>query len=315
MVVSYLKVLMIGGFGFIGKHVIEAISHSHSITVFSDPIAVEENQTYSKQRGLRVITGDVTDTAAIKRAFAIEKPDAVIHLAALTGLNKCNQNPSLAFSINVFGTYNVIMECITTSSKLIFISSREVYGEGVVGRTAEDTQLSPNNVYGTTKMLAEKLVTWAKSKFGLKCTILRLTNVYGPGGQQYNVQAMIKNAMDHGIIPVFGGTQYMNLVYVSDVAEVIGKCLIDSRTTDGIFNIGSEEDLTVEEIVKQLISQLGVPVTIQNMPMRTGETLNFRPDLERMKGAFPDLSRTPMKAGLQKTISWYQSSTAGHAQP
>ena len=227
-----MKILIIGGFGFIGKHVIKSISHLHNITVFSDPIGAEGSEDFANQHRLRVITGDVTDAAAIKRAVATEMPGSVIHLAALTGLNKCTQNPSLAFSINVFGAYNVVMECAAANSKLIFISSREVYGEGGIGRTAEDAELVPNNVYGTTKMLAEKSIIWAKSKFGLKFTILRLTNVYGPGGQQYNVQAMIKGAVNDRVIPIFGGMQIMNLVYVTDVAEAIARCLTDSLTTD-----------------------------------------------------------------------------------
>ena len=302
-----MKILIIGGFGFIGKHVIETISPSHNITVFSDPIGAEGSEDFANQHKLSAIIGDITEAAEIRKAFATEKPDSVIHLAALTGLNKCNQNPSLAFSINVFGTYNVVTECAAANSKLIFISSREVYGEGNIGRTAEDAELVPNNVYGTTKMLAEKLIVWARSKFGLKFTILRLTNVYGPGGQQYNIQAMIKSAVNDRTIPIFGGRQIMNLVYVTDVSEAIARSLTDSQTTNGIFNIGSEEDTTVEEIVNQLISQLHENVTIQRMPMRTGETLNFRPDLGRMKAAFPGLPRIPLKEGLQKTISWYRS--------
>ncbi len=302
-----MRILIIGGFGFIGRHLIKNISPLHNVTIFSDPIGAECSEEFANQHRLRVIIGDVTNAAEIKRAFATERPDSVIHLAALTGLNKCNHNPSLAFSINVFGTYNVVMECAAAKSKMIFISSREVYGEGNVGRTAEDAELVPNNVYGTTKMLAEKLIIWAKSKFGLNFTILRLTNVYGPGGQQYNIQAMIKSAVNDRTIPIFGGMQIMNLVYVTDVAEAIARSLTDSRTTDGIFNIGSEEDMTVEEIVNQLILQLDEHVTIQRMPMRIGETLNFRPDLGRMKIAFPGLPRTSVKEGLQKTISWYRN--------
>jgi UDP-glucose 4-epimerase len=96
---------------------------------------------------------------------------------------RCNQDPTLAFSTNVLGTYNIIMGCVAAKSKLVFISSREVYGEGnPTARTTEETELKLNNVYGTTKMLGEQLVLWAKSRFGLKYTILRLTNVYGPGG-------------------------------------------------------------------------------------------------------------------------------------
>jgi nucleoside-diphosphate-sugar epimerase len=121
---------------------------------------------------------------------------------------------------------------------------------------------------------------------------------------------MIKGAVNDRVIPIFGGMQIMNLVYVTDVAEAIARCLTDSRTTDGIFNIGSEEDMTVQEIVNQLISQLDEHVTIQRMPMRIGETLNFRPDLEKMKDAFPGLPRTSLKEGLQKTILWYRSTAA-----
>ena len=301
--------LVVGGFGFIGKHLLENIPDTHTVAVFSDPASAEQNLTFAQEHRLQVITGDITNPNQINETFRAQNPDVTIHLAALTGLTKCNQDPSLAFSTNVFGTYNVIMGCVAAKSKLVFISSREVYGEGAPGRTTEETQPSPNNVYGTTKMLAEKLILWAKSRFGLKYTILRLTNVYGPGGAQYNIQAMIQSAMERGLIPLYGGNQLMNLVYVNDVATIILSCLTNPRTTDEIFNVGSDEDMTVEAIVKELISQLPVHVKIQKMPMRTGETLSFRPDLQKMNTVFPDLPKTSFREGLRKTISAHHNPT------
>jgi UDP-glucose 4-epimerase len=306
-----LKVLIIGGFGFIGKHVLENIPDTHTVAVFSDPASAEQNQSFAKEHRLQVITGDITNPTQITETFRAQNPDVTIHLAALTGLTKCNLDSSLAFSINVFGTYNVIMGCVAAKSKLVFISSREVYGEGnPTGRTTEETELKPNNVYGTTKMLAEDLMHWAKSRYGLKYTILRLTNVYGPGGEQYNIQAMIRSAKERGLVPLYGGNQLMNLVYVNDVATVIINCLTNPRTTDEVFNVGSDEDMTVEAIVKELISQLPMPVQIQRMPMRTGETISFRPDLQKMNALFADLPKTSFQEGIRKTISAHHDTAA-----
>ncbi len=301
---------MTGGFGFIGKHVIRGISdmqESHNIVVFSDLEAAKTNSDFAKEYNLKVITGDVRNTSGVIQAFASEMPSVAVHLAALTGVEKCNRDPSLAFSVNVYGSYNVIMGSANAGAKLVFISSREVYGEGTSPRTSEDNPFAPNNLYGITKALGERLIQWANLKLGLKFSVLRLTNVYGPGGQQYNVQAMIRNAFQDAAIPLLGGAQLMNLVYVGDVATAIVRCLTDTTTTNETFNIGSDQDLPVSEILDELISELEIPVVVHRMPMRKGETLNFRPDLAKMKEYFGDLPKTQLREGLRKTIAWYKT--------
>ncbi len=305
-----MNVLMTGGFGFIGKHVIRVIrdlNESHSVTVFSDPQAAQTNANFAKEYDLKVITGDVRSATGVMEAFASEPPGVAVHLAALTGVEKCHRDPSLAFSVNVYGSYNVIMGSAIAGAKLVFISSREVYGEGVLPRTSEDSPLAPNNLYGVTKELGERMVKWGHLKFGLRYSVLRLTNVYGPEGEQYNIQAMIRSAFQDGEIPLRGGAQLMNLVYVGDVAAAIARCLTDSRTTNETFNIGSDQDLPVREILDELISELQMPVAIRGKPMRKGETLNFHPDLAKMKEYFDDLPKTQLKEGLRKTIAWYKA--------
>lgn len=293
-----------GGFGFIGKHVLDVLSPSHSLIVLSDSEGAKQAPRFHPDREPIVEIGDITDEGWVKEAMLKHSPNAAVHLAALTGVKRCNDNPSLAFSINVLGTYNVIMGCVACGCKLVFMSSREVYGETASSRTREDDPLVPNNIYGVTKMLAERLVIWAASKHNLDYTILRLTNVYGPGGYQYNIQAMIRNAITQRSIQVLGGNQRMNLVYVDDVADVIRRCMADPRASRQAFNVGSDNDMSVKEIISKVVSILDIAVESHQGPMRVGETENFRPDLDKLEKTLGFRPATPFEVGPQKTLEW-----------
>ena len=303
---SQMKILLVGGLGFIGKHLIRRIGEPHSLTVLSDAEAAWKNASFVKTHGINLEIGDITDEDRVRNVMLTHSPELVVHLAALTGIKRCNENPSLAFSVNVFGTYNIVMGCVKCKSKLIFISSREVYGESVSDRTQECDPLVPNNVYGVTKLLGEKLVTWAGSRYNLDYTILRLTNVYGPDGDQYNVQAMIKKALTEGKIQILGGNQRMNFIYVEDVAEVVGRCFFDPRSSRQIFNVGAYDSISVEEVVSKLVSLLDVPPRIERLPMRDGETLNFRPSIEKLEKELDYRPTTTFTMGLRKTVEWYR---------
>ena len=167
----------------------------------------------------------------------------------------------------------------------------------------------PNNIYGLTKMLAEKTILWATHKLGLDYTILRLTNVYGPGGDQYNIQAMIKLAKLRGSIPIFGGKQQMNFTYVEDVTKVIELCLLDKRTSRQILNVGSKDSITVDALVSRLVPELenilSTKVRIDRKPKRKGETLNFEPDLSKLQHTLGYVPNTSFAIGLRKTLKWY----------
>jgi UDP-glucose 4-epimerase len=301
-----LRVALVGGLGFIGKHLIEALSGSQKLVVLDSESAQKASDFPPGSQPI-VEVGDITDGNWIKGVMLKHTPNAAVHLAALTGVKKCNENPSLAFSTNVLGTCNVIMGCVACSSKLIFISSREVYGETISSRTREDDPLVPNNVYGVTKMLGERLVLWAASKYNLDYTILRLTNVFGPGGDQYNIQAMVRNALIERSIKLLGGQQRMNLIYIDDVTDVIRRCTTDSRASRQTFNVGSDCNISVEEIVSKVTSLLDIPVKIQREPMRAGETLNFTPDLAKLEKTLSFLPKITFDEGLSRTIEWYRT--------
>lgn len=301
-----MKVLLIGGMGFIGRHIIERLHSSQELIILCTVADESDHASYIKDYGLKVEIGDVTDKAAVDSAILRHKPECAVHLAALTGVKRCNENPSLAFQVNVYGTYNVVMGCLKFNSKLVFISSREVYGESLSGQTKEDDPLVPNNVYGLTKLLSERLIRWASDKYGLNYTILRLTNVYGPGGDQYNIQAIILKAFKERRIQILGGSQKMNLVFVDDVVEVIRRCLTDPRSSKQVYNVGSQDNFSIEEIVSRIIPSLGFTPAIEHLLMRSGETLSFKPNLEKLAKMLDYYPPTRFNEALQKTVEWYR---------
>lgn len=300
-----MKVLLVGGLGFIGRRFIRKFSSFHDLIIYAKYDDILKIDAYQKLKNIKIEEGGIED----KKIYDIiikHKPDVVIHLAALTGLKKCYDNPERAFMTNVYGTFNVVNACIVTNSKLIFISSREVYGDTRQGKSNEDDPLLPNNTYGITKMLGENLVKHASKKYGIDYTILRLTNVYGPEGDQYGVQIIIKNALTKNKIEILGGSQRMNFVFVDDVADVMNLVLDHKNSSKQIFNVGSNDTITIKELANKVSKLVGGNIKLEYGPMRETETSNFEPDTKKLEGMLWNLPRTTIEKGLEKTIKWYR---------
>ena len=186
-----MKIFLVGGLGFIGGRFLKKFSNTHELIVFTKTKNIASN----KNRLPVLIEKGLIEDKQIITKIKKHKPDVVVHLAALTGLVKCEKYNYSTFQINVLGTFNVVKACLESGAKLIFISSREVYGETMNNESKEDDPLKPKNVYGVTKMLGEFLVKNAGQNYNLDYTILRLTNVYGPEGNERGVNSIIKNAI------------------------------------------------------------------------------------------------------------------------
>ena len=218
-----MRVLLTGGLGFIGKRFIDNFQNSYDLIVFTTENSIK-NFNPTEISNVIIEKGSVEDDS-FQKIMLKHKPEVVIHLAAKSGLKNCEENPDSAFNCNVFGTYNVIKTCAEMNSKLIFISSREVYGETINESTKEDDPLFPNNIYGITKMLAETLIINTSQKYNVDYIILRLTNVFGPGPYERGVNKIIKMAVKDKKIQIYGGEQVVNIVYVDDIVELINSIL------------------------------------------------------------------------------------------
>lgn len=301
-----MKILLVGGMGFLGKRFIKKFSKIHELVIYAKKDNIAKERNFIELENVILEEGGVEEEK-IEQVILKHRPDVVIHLAALTGLKRCHDDPEKAFKINVYGTFNVVNSCIKTKSKLIFISSREVYGETLNNETSEDDKLIPNNIYGITKLLGEILVKQASLSQGLDYTILRLTNVYGPEGDKYGAQVIIKKALKENKIQILGGKQRLNFIFVDDVVDLMGLIIGNEKASKEIFNVGTKDTLTIEEfsnIVKKLI---GKKIDLEYHPMRETETSNFEPSLKKIQNILGFKPNTDIESGLKKTIEWYSN--------
>ena len=294
-----MKILLTGGLGYIGTSLINKLT-KHQLIVCSK----------SKKNDLQNFNDVIFEFVDITSDDFLQivkkhKPDLVIHLASITGLKNCESNPTKAFETNVHGTFNVIKACELNKNKLIFFSSREVYGKTLDVESKENDLLLPTNIYGITKMLGELLIKNSGKNNNLDYIILRLTNVYGPGGNEKGPNKIIKNAVEDKKIEIFGGKQSINFIYIDDVINFISTIIDKKYISKEIFNLGSKNNLTVNEFSKLVEQCLDFNIIIKHKPKLNVENSIFKPDLKKSEKLLGFTSKTKINDGLKKTINWY----------
>lgn len=298
-----MKILLTGGFGYLGQSFIKKYMYCHEIIVFN------KNSIIKPKSHSKVITEIGTvESNDVENIIKKHKPEVVIHLAALSGLKKCEDNPSEAFMMNVFGTLNVVKACISEKCKLIFLSSREVYGETIKNESSEDDPLNPVNIYGLTKSLSENIIQFFSRNHNLNYIILRLTNVYGPGGGVKGVNRIIDNALRKNHIQINGdGNQTLNLIFIEDVIDLLNQIIENKKISNDIFNVGSENTITINQFSQFVSSTLNNKIKIEYFPKIPYENIYFKPKLTKLKEILKFQPNFSLNHGLEKTIQSYQN--------
>lgn len=293
-----MRILITGGLGFVGNRFIE-MNSKNELIIFSSTI----KKKYRQLKHTSYVKGSVTNNN-MNKIFKKYQPNVVIHLAAKSGLGICEKNPSDAFSVNVFGTFNVIKACLEYNSKLIFLSSREVYGEKSSKKILETEKLSPTNVYGKTKLLAELLIKNEGKTSKLDYTILRPTNIYGPKSSK-GINQIFKMAIKKRKIIINGGEQLINPIYIDDVVKAINQVINKKKSYQQIFNLGSEETFKLKIIAEKISKHLkNIQITYKEKPKF--ENQNFIPDNNKMKKIINYKAETRFDQGLKNTIKWFE---------
>jgi len=294
-----MKILLTGGLGYIGTTLINKLT-KHQLIICSK----------NKKNNLQNFNHVTFEFVNIKSDDFLEivkkhKPDLLIHLASITGLKNCENNPSEACETNVYGTCNVVKACELNKIKLIFFSSREVYGKTLDVESKEKDPLLPTNVYGITKMLGESIVKNSGKNNNLKYIILRLTNVYGPRGNEKGPNKIIKNAVKNKKIEIYGGKQTINFIYIDDVVDLISVLIDKNHISQEIFNVGSKNNLSINDFSKLVEQSLDFDITIKHMPKQNVENSVFKPDVNKIEEVLEFITKTEINEGLKKTINWY----------
>ena len=293
-----MKIILTGGLGFIGTALIEKKSKHQFIVCTKN---VKKNTEKFKNVIFEIVKIESENFSDVIKKH---KPDLVIHLASYTGLQNCEENPSKAFTTNVYGTYNVINSCLVNKIRLMFLSSKEVYGM-TTNDVEENHLLKPTNVYGITKKLAEEMIVFENKKSNLVFTILRVTNVYGPGSTK-GVNKMIQSAIKDKKLFLNGGDQLINLIFIDKLVDVIFNIINDERTFNQIFNVGSFENISIKEFANIIskIEQNNIKI-IQRSPLKY-ENRNFKPNLNKLNKIIDLSTKMDLHEGIIKTKKWFK---------
>lgn len=275
-----MKIGITGGSGFIGTHVVNMLKTKHDIVVF--------DRTKPKIEGIKFISGNIVDDS-IKEVF--EKCDIIIHLAAAVGVKITEEDPVLTLDTNILGTKNVLEACKENNvKKIILASSSEVYGEPLKTPIDETDPVIPITNYGASKVAAEEYVKAYSSRFGIKYSILRFFNAYGPGqSKDFVIPEFVSKASKNEPILIHGsGSQIRAFCHVNDIVN--GISLSIENGDNEIMNIGNDnEPITIFELAKKIVSITNSKSDIRFVPFadsnrkRNREIINRIPDIRKAK--------------------------------
>ena len=294
-----MKVLVTGGSGFIGSHVVDKLRDKGVKVRVYDGIM----PTYRED--IEYYQGSILDRNTL--GFAMHGIDAVMHLAAIADVEDVFSEPLKAETINVRGTANVL-EAARNSKvrKVIYGSTTWVYSEAESNDVDETTPLhAPSHFYTATKLAGEYYCQSYNKLYDLDVTILRYGIPYGPRARDGAViPIFVKKALNGETLTIAGdGSQFRKFVYVEDLAE--GNVLaLKSIASNKTYNLDGIEKITIKQIAETIQKIIG-NVKIEYVPARTGDFSGKEVSSERAKEELGWVPKTSFNEGLKKYIDWY----------
>jgi len=311
------KVLVIGGAGFIGSHVVaELLKTKVAKIVVYDNFArgrMEYLEPYMHDNRLSVFSdgGDIRETDVLNAAM--KGMDGVFCLAALWLLH-CKDYPRVAFDVNIRGIFNVLEACVANNiKKLVWSSSASVYGDAVELPMTEEHPFNNKNFYGATKIAAEAMATAFNDRYGLEAIGLRYMNVYGPHQDQTaaytGVIPIMLNKIDENEQPVINGdgSQSYDFIYVEDVAR-FNILSMENEVKFGFYNVGTEKQTTIKTLCDTILELKSSDLKVQYNPYSEDDARQFVQNrIGSNAKAKAELGFEPkydLRTGLQKLIDW-----------
>jgi UDP-glucose 4-epimerase len=312
-----LTVLVTGGAGFIGSHVVRhCLDMGHEVVVMDDLSGGFEDHI---PEGAIFVKGSVYDEVLVEDLFKQYSFTYVYHLAAYAAEGLSHFIRRFNYNNNLVGSINLINESIKQKVKcFVFTSSIAVYGAGQLPM-AETTVPQPEDPYGVSKYAVEMDLKAAHEMFGLNYVIFRPHNVYGENqniGDKYrNVIGIFMNQIMQGKqLTIFGdGTQTRAFSYIDDVAIPIARCVDLPAAYNQVFNIGADKPYTVNELAEVVSEEFGVKPDIKHLSARN-EVLHAYSDHSKAHKVFGDPTGIDLKEGIRRMAAWARRVGARQSQ-
>ncbi|HEY1266500.1 MAG TPA: NAD-dependent epimerase/dehydratase family protein [Candidatus Binatia bacterium] len=310
-----MNILVTGGAGFIGSHLVDRLVTQDNRVVAFDNEATGRRENVPP--AVLYFRGDVANLDDIERPFR-SNLDAVCHIAGQVSISRSFSDPSVDLRTNVQGTINVLEMCVKYRvPRLLYASSMTVYSSRAALPTPEDAPCEPISYYGITKYAAERYVRTTAERTDLThdfhVTCFRMYSVYGPRQALDNpyqgvLGIFLGNLLRGEPITIFGdGEQSRDFIYVDDIVDGWVGALTERATYGGIFNLGSGRRLTINQLADFALSAFqhtrsDYPVIYA--PARSGDQREVQADVARAYAAFGWQPKVPFDAGLAETVRW-----------
>ena len=313
------KIIVTGGLGFIGSNLIDLLISKNFYVINIDRVNYSSNfyntKEYKNSKKYKFIKCDIKDKK-IKKILFKYKPKGIFNLAAETHVDRSIDSPKSFIESNIVGVYN-LLECFKDyskkyNSKLVHISTDEVYGDILVGRSSEKFPYQPSSPYAATKAASDHLVSSYVRTYKIPAVITNCSNNYGPKQHPEKlIPKLIYNILNNKPLPIYGkGTNSREWIYVKDHCEALLKVFNKGKIGE-FYNIGSNKNLNNLQVSKELIKiskkliRLGNKVKISFIKDRPGHDIRYALNSNKIRKKLRWFPRTNFKQGIKLTFNWY----------
>jgi dTDP-glucose 4,6-dehydratase len=313
------KIIVTGGLGFIGSNLVKMLLQKKYFVINIDKITYSSNfyniKEFKNHHNYRFIKLDINDRK-LKKVFFNYKPTCIFNLAAETHVDRSIDSPDDFIKTNIVGVYN-LLECFKefskkNNSKLIHISTDEVYGDVIKGRTDELSRYNPSSPYAASKAASDHLVASYFKTYKIPAIITNCSNNYGPNQHPEKlIPKLIHNIIKNKSLPIYGnGNNSREWIHVEDHCDALIKIYKDGENGE-CYNIGSNQDVTNIKVCKNLIKiaktkiKLGKNVKIKFVKDRPGHDWRYALNSKKIIKKLKWKPKINFINGLYKTFDWY----------
>ena len=315
------KIIVTGGLGFIGSNLIDLLLNQNYKVINIDKITYSSNfyntNEFKNSKNYKFIKCDIKDRK-LKNIIFKYKPDCIFNLAAETHVDRSIDNPESFVQSNIVGVYNLLeifkLYSKIYKSKLIHISTDEVYGDILTGRSSEKYPYQPSSPYAASKAASDHLVSSYVRTYKIPAIVTNCSNNYGPKQHPEKlIPKLIYNILNNKPLPIYGkGKNSREWIYVKDHCEALLKIYQKGKVGE-FYNIGSNKNLNnlavcskLIDVSKNLIS-LGKKVKISFVKDRPGHDIRYALNSNKIKKNLKWYPRTSFKEGIKLTFDWYKN--------
>lgn len=303
-----MKVLVTGGAGFIGSHLVDRLVQEGHEVIIVDNLVTGKRRNIN--RAARFYKLDV-QSWRLERVFRNERPNVVMHLAAQMDVRKSVEDPMFDAQVNILGTLNVLQQAVKHGvRKVVFSSSGgAIYGEQETYPAPESHVTKPMSPYGLSKLCGEQYLSYYQRTSGIQVVSLRYANVYGPRqdpeGEAGVVAIFIQKMLNNEQAVINGnGRQTRDFVFVEDVVEA--NLAVMGQDTQGTYNVGTGVETSINDLFRILIQHTGSTCKEVHGPAKKGEQARSVIDSTRLRHELSWDPKADLSDGLKKTVEYFR---------